>query len=83
MRDFIGVGKREGGRVPGQERKVRIVRYGKYRYPARSKAGSNGGTGADQYDVMKLGCLKRRDKNSPPLVLINHGPTVYIFSVVF
>ena len=52
VRNFIGVGEREGRRIPGKERKMRIIGYGEYGYPRRNETGSDSGRGADQYDVM-------------------------------
>jgi hypothetical protein len=50
VRRFRGVGKSEGGRIPWQEGKVRIVGNRKHGYP-RNEAESKSEMGADRYDV--------------------------------
>jgi hypothetical protein len=49
---LIDVWECKGRRIPGQEREMRIIGYREYGYPGRNGAGSEGGRGTDQYDVM-------------------------------
>lgn len=49
MRDFIGVRKCEGRRVPGKKGEVRIVGCGEYGYPGINEVESDGMTETDRY----------------------------------
>lgn len=52
VRNFIGVRESEGRRVPGQERKMRVIWYREYGYPRRNETGSDNGRGRKENDVV-------------------------------